>query len=126
MEDKVFAEGVIFYNLRRKSEGKSYMAKLRRNMFDWYYSDKVEIFDYVPEGKDESIIGYIFSKNVIDVLNFNFSFNIKKLLLSKGIRMEENSTKEEKKFGVKQLIVVIIIATVVATMVLEVFIFSPS
>jgi len=42
-EEAIFAEGVIFYNLKRKAENKSYMAKLRRNMFDWYYSDKVEI-----------------------------------------------------------------------------------
>ena len=39
-----FAEGVIFYNLKRKAENKSYMAKLRRDMFDWYYSDKIEIY----------------------------------------------------------------------------------
>jgi len=28
----------------RKAENKSYMAKLRRDMFDWYYCDKIEIF----------------------------------------------------------------------------------
>ncbi len=38
-----FAEGVVFYNLKRKAEKKSYMAKLRRDMFDWFYSDKIEI-----------------------------------------------------------------------------------
>ena len=38
-----FAEGVIFYNLKRKAENKSYMAKLRRDMFPWYYSDKLKI-----------------------------------------------------------------------------------
>lgn len=38
---RVFAEGVIFYNLKRKAEGKIYMAKLRRNMFNWYYRDLV-------------------------------------------------------------------------------------
>lgn len=43
-EDAVFAEGVIFYNLKRKAENKTYMAKLRRDMFDWFYSDKIEIF----------------------------------------------------------------------------------
>ncbi len=36
-ENAAFAEGVIFYNLRRKSENKSYMAKLRRDMFEWFY-----------------------------------------------------------------------------------------
>lgn len=43
-ENAVFAEGVVFYNLKRKEENKVYMAKLRRDMFDWYYSDKIEIF----------------------------------------------------------------------------------
>ncbi|MBF0430208.1 MAG: hypothetical protein HQK83_02930 [Fibrobacteria bacterium] len=37
------AEGVVFYNLKRKMEKKTYMAKLRRDMFEWYYSDKIEI-----------------------------------------------------------------------------------
>ncbi len=45
-EEADFAEGVIFYNLKRKAENKSYMAKLRRDMFDWYYSDKIEIYSY--------------------------------------------------------------------------------
>ena len=41
--DKVMAEGVVFYNLQRRAENKPYMAKLRRDMFDWYYSDKIRI-----------------------------------------------------------------------------------
>lgn len=41
--EKIMAEGVVFYNLKRKDENKTYMAKLRRNMFDWYYSDKIRI-----------------------------------------------------------------------------------
>ena len=45
-EKNVMAEGVVFYNLKRKVEHKTYMAKLRRDMFEWYYSDKVEIYDY--------------------------------------------------------------------------------
>ena len=36
-EDKVFAEGVVFYNLKRKAASQSWMAKLRRDMFDWFY-----------------------------------------------------------------------------------------
>ena len=40
------AEGVVFYNLKRKAEQKTYMAKLKRNMFEWLYSDKIEIYDY--------------------------------------------------------------------------------
>ena len=45
--DNVFAEGVIFYNLRRKEEEKTWRAKLRRNMFDWYYEDaNNRILDY--------------------------------------------------------------------------------
>lgn len=53
LDEKLFAEGVIFYNLRRRAEQKSWMAKLRRDMFDWYYSDKVKIFDYKKEGRNE-------------------------------------------------------------------------
>lgn len=53
IEDKVMAEGVVFYNLRRKAEGKAYMAKLRRDMFEWFYSDRVEIFDYDRAGRDD-------------------------------------------------------------------------
>jgi len=44
--NEVMAEGVVFYNLRRKEEGKIYRAKLRRDMFDWYYDDVIEIYDY--------------------------------------------------------------------------------
>ena len=40
---KMMAEGVVFYNLKRKEEGKPYMAKLRRDMFNWFYSDYVDI-----------------------------------------------------------------------------------
>lgn len=39
----VFAEGIVFYNLRRKAEGKIYMAKLRRDMFSWFYDEKIRI-----------------------------------------------------------------------------------
>jgi len=39
------AEGIVFYNLRRKEEGKIYRSKLRRDMFGWYYSDVIEIYD---------------------------------------------------------------------------------
>ena len=53
IDDKVFAEGVVFYNLKRKAEGKSYMAKLRRNMFSWFYANDIEIFDYDISGRDE-------------------------------------------------------------------------
>jgi len=42
-EESVFAEGVIFYNRARKAQSKVYRAKLRRDMFDWYYSDAVEV-----------------------------------------------------------------------------------
>ncbi len=36
-EDPVFSEGIVFYNLNRKQNDKTYMAKLRRDMFLWYY-----------------------------------------------------------------------------------------
>ena len=53
LKEQVFAEGVVFYNFKRKAEGKAWMAKLRRDMFDWYYSPKIEIRDYIPDGRDE-------------------------------------------------------------------------
>ena len=47
------AEGVVFYNLKRKAAGCSWMAKLRRDMFPWYYTEHIEIFDYDQAGRDE-------------------------------------------------------------------------
>ncbi len=51
--EKVMAEGVIFYNLKRRAAGQTWMAKLRRDMFDWFYSDKIEIFGYDPKGREK-------------------------------------------------------------------------
>ena len=45
----ILAEGVVFYNLKRKVENKIYRAKLRRDMFEFYYSDKIKIYDYKKE-----------------------------------------------------------------------------
>lgn len=53
LTDTVFAEGVIFYNLKRKAEKKTWLAKLRRDMFDWYYLDKITILDYDVNGRNE-------------------------------------------------------------------------
>jgi hypothetical protein len=50
LTNDVMAEGIVFYNLKRKAESKTWMAKLRRDMFDWYYSDKIEIYDYDRQG----------------------------------------------------------------------------
>ena len=52
IDDKVFAEGVVFYNLKRKAENRTYMAKLRRDMFDWFY-DGLEIYGYDKQGRPE-------------------------------------------------------------------------
>ena len=30
-----------------------WMAKLRRDMFPWYYEDQIEIFDYDKAGQDK-------------------------------------------------------------------------
>ena len=38
-KERVFAEGVIFYNLKRQERGEVYMAKLRREMFPWFYEE---------------------------------------------------------------------------------------
>ena len=52
-DDKVFAEGVVFYNFRRRAENQTWMAKLRRDMFDWFY-EGIEIYDYDVKGRDEA------------------------------------------------------------------------
>lgn len=52
LEEKVMAEGVVFYNLKRKAEGQTWTAKLRRDMFDWYYSEVIPIHDYDKRGRD--------------------------------------------------------------------------
>lgn len=51
--DKVMAEGVVFCNLKRRNQAKTWRAKLRRDMFEWYYSSKVEILDYDKNGREE-------------------------------------------------------------------------
>jgi len=51
-KEKVMAEGVVFYNLKRKAENRSWMAKLRRDMFDWYYADEIDIYGYDKAGID--------------------------------------------------------------------------
>ncbi len=52
--DKVFAEGVVFYNLKRRDANQTWRAKLRRDMFDWFYSAQVPILDYDKKGRDEA------------------------------------------------------------------------
>ena len=52
LSEVVMAEGIIFYNLKRRAEGKTWMAKLRRNMFDWYYTEGIRIEGYLSEGRD--------------------------------------------------------------------------
>lgn len=52
IDDKVFAEGIVIYNLRRKTEKQTWMAKLRRDMFDWFYPD-IEIHEYDKQGCPE-------------------------------------------------------------------------
>lgn len=52
-KDQVFAEGVIFYNLKRKQENKTWMAKLRRDMYPWFYEPKVKVLDYEVKGRAE-------------------------------------------------------------------------
>ena len=53
LTDKVFAEGVVFYNLKRKAENQPYMAKLRRDMFDWFY-EGIDIQGFDKKGRDET------------------------------------------------------------------------
>jgi len=40
----IMAEGVVFYNLKRQEEHKPWRAKLRRDMFHWYYEPALEIY----------------------------------------------------------------------------------
>ena len=51
-EEADFAEGVVFYNSKRREKGEIFQAKLRRDMFHWFYP-KIEIFDYDPVGDYE-------------------------------------------------------------------------
>ena len=44
-EKDIMAEGVVFYNFKRKAEGKVFMAKLRRDMFIWLYN-KIKVYNY--------------------------------------------------------------------------------
>ena len=53
LDEKVMAEGVVFYNLERRDAGQVYRAKLRRDMFDWHYSEKIDIHGYDKSGRDE-------------------------------------------------------------------------
>ena len=50
--DKVFAEGIVLYNLKRKEEKQTWRAKLRRDMFHWFYTD-IEIGEYDKQGRQE-------------------------------------------------------------------------
>ena len=43
LSEKIMAEGIVFCNLKRKEEGKVWRAKLRRNMFRWYYDRTVRV-----------------------------------------------------------------------------------
>ncbi len=36
-------EGVVFYNLKRREQHQTWMAKLRRDMFHWYYDSDIKI-----------------------------------------------------------------------------------
>lgn len=40
--ETIFAEGIVFHNLKRQEQGLVSMAKLRRDMFAWYYNGMVE------------------------------------------------------------------------------------
>jgi hypothetical protein len=45
LDDRVMAEGVVFCNLKRKAKGRTSMAKLRSDMFDWYYLPKIDNYE---------------------------------------------------------------------------------
>lgn len=54
-EEAPFAEGVIFTSVSRKTAGQTHMAKLRRDMFRWYYEPLLEIGEELPPVADEDI-----------------------------------------------------------------------
>lgn len=54
-EEAPFAEGVIFTSMSRKTAGQTHMAKLRRDMFRWYYEPLLEIGEELPPVADEDI-----------------------------------------------------------------------
>lgn len=45
-DNTTFAEGIVLYNLKRRDEGKIWRAKLRRDMFFFYFENKVKIYGY--------------------------------------------------------------------------------
>jgi hypothetical protein len=52
-QDKIMAEGVVFYNLQRRALNQTWMAKLRRDMFAWYYSELIPVIDYKQEDRKD-------------------------------------------------------------------------
>ena len=52
LKESPFAEGVIFYNLKRKENNQSWRAKLRRDMFDWFYTDQIKVHGYTVTGEN--------------------------------------------------------------------------
>lgn len=48
-DDKVMAEGVVFYNLKRKAAQQTWRAKLRRDMFDWHFGHRIGIVGYAKD-----------------------------------------------------------------------------
>ncbi len=44
-EHDVMAEGVVFYNLKRKAKQQVWRAKLRRDMFRWFYDGQISVED---------------------------------------------------------------------------------
>ena len=47
--DSVFAEGIVFYNMYRKVNNLSWRCKLRRDMFEWYYTPYLEIGEEIKD-----------------------------------------------------------------------------
>jgi hypothetical protein len=41
---KVMAEGIVLYSPKRRIANKCFRAKLRRDMFEWYYSPYIQIY----------------------------------------------------------------------------------
>jgi hypothetical protein len=48
----VFAEGVVFTNLTLEEQGTIWMAKLRRDRYDWFHAPDLQILGFDPGGRD--------------------------------------------------------------------------
>lgn len=69
-EDVPFTEGIVIHQPRKDNLEMPRMSKLRRDMYPWYYWDKIEIYDL-----DESWINYAHDKGIKDIKGYHLGEN---------------------------------------------------